>query len=457
MAIKNKKEIKISVPDNVEHILNILICNGYDACVVGGCVRDSILGRVPNDWDICTNAAPMKILEIFNSENYRTIPTGLQHGTITIVSDGENYEVTTFRIEGNYSDSRHPDKVEFTSSLKEDLKRRDFTINAMAYNNTDGLSDYFEGLKDLNNKIIKCVGDSIERFEEDNLRRLRAIRFASQLGFKIDKDTYEALCFNNHKLHNLSKERIKDELCKMLISDNPSFAIEEMHKTGMLYYVIPELEECVGFDQHNMHHDKDVFKHILQVLQNTAPKLELRLAALFHDIGKPRCFTIGEDGQGHFINHHKIGADISKEVLKRLKFDNKTIEKVSLLVYEHMNRDSRMKNKGIKKLINRVGIENLDDLFRIQIADIKGTAQEYRNYDQVLELEEKCKKIINENQPLLIKDLAINGKDLMNLGIIQGKEVGVILNKLLEIVLESPEMNEREVLLKEAGILIKKP
>ncbi|EJO5347270.1 HD domain-containing protein [Clostridium botulinum] len=442
------KDIKIEMPKRVKYIIDILQENDYEAYIVGGAVRDSLLEREVNDWDITTSANPEEVINIFENLGYKIIPTGLKHGTVTILIESIGYEVTTFRVDGEYEDNRHPKEVKFTSNLKEDLKRRDLTINAMAYNDKTGLVDYFNGLEDLNNKIIRCVGTAKDRFNEDSLRMLRCIRFASQLNFNIE----ESIKFNITKLSmnikNVSMERIREELCKILVSSNPTYGIRNIAKLNLIDYIIPELKDCVDFKQHNIHHDKDVYEHILSVVENVPNKLELRLAALLHDIGKPRCFSMGDNGQGHFYGHQKISADMAKDILKRLKFDNKTIDKVDKLVYNHMTRYNKLRTSSIKKFINKVGIDNLDDLFELQIADIKGSAKEYHSFNNVLNLKIKCEKILSEKQPLTIKDLDIDGHDLMNLGIKQGKEIGIMLNKLLDITLENPNLNNKEDLIK---------
>jgi tRNA nucleotidyltransferase (CCA-adding enzyme) len=441
------KNIKIDIPQSAKSIIDILQKNGYDAYVVGGCVRDSLLNRIPKDWDITTNAKPNEVIDIFKNEGFKVIETGIKHGTVTIMIDNEGYEITTYRIDGEYEDSRYPKEVTFTTSLKEDLARRDFTVNAIAYSEKEGLIDCFNGMSDLNNKIIRCVGNPIERFNEDALRMMRCIRFSSQLGFDIEQNTLEAVIELNNNIKNISKERIREELCKILISNKPQDGVCHLMQTGLISNIIPELISCLKFNQHNKHHDKDIFMHIMSVLENTPPKLEIRLSALLHDIGKPKCFTIGEDGQGHFLQHHKFSADMARDILTRLKFDNKTIDRVCILVYEHMSRYDKLRTTNTKKFINRVGVDNLDDLFELQIADIKGASNEYQDFSNVLKLKQECYKILNEKQPMTVKDLAINGKDLMNLGYKQGKEIGEILNKLLEIVLENPELNTKEYLI----------
>ncbi|WP_251861767.1 CCA tRNA nucleotidyltransferase [Clostridium sp. Marseille-Q2269] len=441
------EHIKILIPKWVKYIIDTLENQGYEGYIVGGCVRDSLLSKNPNDWDITTNAKPQQIMGIFKNLQCKIIPTGLKHGTVTIIFNNENFEITTYRIDGEYEDNRHPKEVKFTSSLKEDLRRRDFTINAMAYSEKNGLVDYFNGVEDLKNKIIRCVGDPLHRYNEDALRMLRCIRFASQLNFHIEKSTKFSIRELSVNISNVSIERIRVELCKILISSKPAYGIRNMVKLNLIDYIIPELKDCIGFEQHNKHHDKDAYDHILCVLENIPNKLELRLSALLHDIGKPKCFSIGDDGQGHFYGHEKISSDITKKILTRLKFDNKTIDKVHKLVYNHMTIDDKLKDSSIKKFINRVGIHNLDDLFQLQMADIKGCAKEYHNFHNVLNLKIKCEKILSEKQPLKVKDLDITGYDLMKLGIRQGKEIGTVLNKLLDIVLEKPNLNNKKDLI----------
>ncbi len=267
----------------------------------------------------------------------------------------------------------------------------------MAYNDKTGLVDYFNGLEDLNNKIVRCVGNSKDRFNEDSLRMLRCIRFASQLNFDMEKSTKFNIRELSKNINNVSMERIRDELCKILVSSQPVYGIRNIVELNLVDYIIPELKDCVGFQQHNKHHDKDVYGHILSVVENVPNKLELRLAALLHDIGKPKCFSIGDNGQGHFYGHQKISADMTKDILKRLKFDNKTIDKVDKLVYNHMTRYNKLRIPSIKKFINKVGIDNLDDLFELQIADIKGSAKEYHSFDNVLNLKIKCEKYLVKN------------------------------------------------------------
>jgi tRNA nucleotidyltransferase (CCA-adding enzyme) len=443
--INNK--VKIDIPQKVNNILEILNQNGFEAFIVGGCVRDSLLNKKPNDWDITTNALPQKMEEIFDDKGYKTVETGIKHGTITVIIDSESFEVTTYRIDGNYLDNRRPENVTFTLSLEEDLKRRDFTINAMAYNPKIGLIDNHHGIEDLEAKIIRCVGAANKRFHEDALRMMRAVRFACQLNFNIDNDILTNLIKNNNLLKNISVERIRDELKKILISSYPAYGIRLLMDYKLMEHIIPELYKCKNFNQHNKHHDKDVYEHTLCVLQNTPSKFDIRLAALLHDIAKPKTFTYGNDGQGHFYLHNVAGANMSRNILKRLKFDNRTIDKIYKLINEHLIMFYEMKPLAVKKFINRVGIDNLDDLFMLQIADLKGSAPEYQNCDMVLNLKEKCHKILEEKEPISIKDLAINGEDLISIGFNRGKMIGFILQELLNEILKDPELNQREKLI----------
>jgi tRNA nucleotidyltransferase (CCA-adding enzyme) len=445
--------MQIEMPKEVNIILNILDYYKYEGYIVGGCVRDSILGRNPNDWDICTNCTPHRVMEIFS--RFKVIPTGLKHGTVTVVIDDKHFEITTYRVEKEYIDGRRPKEVKFTSSLKADLKRRDFTINAMAYNLQNGLIDYYGGIRDIADKKIKCVGDPFERFSEDYLRMLRAVRFCAQLDYNLDVQAFKAIKNLSKNIVNISSERVREELNKILLSDNPAKGLELLNETNLLKFIIPELQRCVDFEQKNPYHDKDVFMHTLCVLENTEKDLVLRLAALLHDIGKPQCFSIDKRNIGHFYKHHLKGKDITEDILKKLKYDNKTIESVKILVKEHMSKFNNVTPKGVKRLINRVGAENIDRLFKLQIADILGSKPPH-DFSNIQNAKELCEKVLNEKQPMTIKDLDINGYDLIELGIPPGKEIGIILNKLLDIVLDNPILNKKEVLIEKAGKLYKK-
>jgi len=431
--------MEIKIPQEVYFVLNSLLKSNYEAYIVGGCVRDSLLGIKANDWDITTNALPEDVQTIFE----KTIPTGIKHGTITVIIDSEFIEVTTYRIDGSYSDNRHPTEVKFTSFLEDDLSRRDFTINSMAYNSQQGLKDPFHGQIDLDNRIIKCVGDANLRFKEDALRMLRAIRFSSQLDFTIEDATLKAICENNLLIKNISIERIRIEFCKILTSERPSPGIRLLHLTGLLKYIIPELEKSVDFDQKNPHHNKNIFDHLMSVMDYSENTLKLRLAAIFHDIGKTITFSKDEKGIGHFYNHDIEGTRLTNDILKRLKFDNETIKDVCLLIETHMTAYTLLDSNALKKLINKIGINNLEDLLRLQIADTKGHAEPH-DFSIIYKNKENALKILKEKQPLTIKDLAIDGKYLMSQGVPEGREIGILLKKLLEEVLINPKLNTKE-------------
>ncbi|WBW97512.1 CCA tRNA nucleotidyltransferase [Oceanirhabdus sp. W0125-5] len=436
----------IIIPKDAALIIDELYNIGKEGFVVGGCVRDSLLGLKPKDWDITTSASPQLVKETFEKLGFRVIETGIKHGTVTVMVNKEPFEITTYRIEGEYIDNRRPSNVEYTDSLKEDLIRRDFTINAMAYNSVVGLVDHFNGREHLNEKVIKCVGDASKRFSEDALRMMRAIRFSSQLNFQINESTFEKIKENANLISNISNERIKDELNKILLSENPSQGVRKMVEAGVMVHIIPEIMKCVGFDQKNKYHDKDVFEHILTVLDNCPKDLEIRLAALFHDIAKPDCYTEDIKG-GHFYRHEIFGSEMAEKILKRLKYDNKTIENVVNLVREHMFKGKGIKRKAIKRMISRIGEVNAFKLFIIQEADCKASAPGHKSTLDVEIMREKTQQIIMMNEPMRVSDLCIKGSDIIKLGVTPGPEIGEILRYLLELCLEDPDKNKRQILL----------
>ncbi|MGL4573048.1 MAG: CCA tRNA nucleotidyltransferase [Clostridium sp.] len=434
--------MQIKLPTNVKFIINTLIKNGYEAYVVGGCVRDCILKRKPKDWDICTNALPDIIISIFD----KTIPTGLKHGTVTVMIDNEGYEVTTFRIDGKYKDGRHPDGVEFTNDLIMDLSRRDFTINAMAYNDSVGLIDPFCGVEDLNNKHIKTVGHAYDRFSEDALRMLRAIRFSAQLWFEIDNEIIQAIKHLNSNLSMISKERIRDEFEKILMSN--SSKINDLVELGIMRYIIPELEECVGVNQDNPYHCFDVYKHLLFSTEYVDYVLHLKLTMLLHDICKPQCKTIDANGVGHFYNHAKLSSEKATSILRELKYDNNTINKVNTLIKYH-DREIAETRKSIRKLLNLIGEDMFRDLLRVKFADIMGQnpSMFQDRADKLVVIKNILDEIIESKECFTIKDLNINGNDLIEMGVKKGREVGLLLNFCLNHVLDNPDKNNKEDLI----------
>ncbi len=436
---------KINISSGADIILKKLQESSYEAYVVGGCVRDSLLGRKPQDFDITTNCLPEDIINIFKP-TYMVIPTGLKHGTVTLIGDdGIPYEITTYRIDGEYLDNRHPEKVKFTTSLKDDLARRDFTINALAYNNEKGIVDYYGGIDDLKNKIIKCVGRASDRFNEDALRMLRAIRFQAQLNFKLDSDISDSIPNLSENIKAISIERIREEFNKTIIADG--LIIEELDQLGLLKYFIPEFQICIRTKQNNIYHVFNVGEHILRSINNIEDNLVLKLTMFFHDIGKPNCLSTDEKGIDHFYKHPKESVEIAKEILTRMKYDNKTIERVLLLVEYH---DVQITSKKqIRRLLNKIGQDNLIDLLKVKEADIKAQNLDfYCGRHKKLEMTKiEINNILEEKQCFSLKNLKINGNDLIKLGVEPGKKIGIILNGLLDKVLEKPELNTKEKLM----------
>jgi len=428
----------MKIPSNVKNIMQTLLSNYYDAYLVGGAVRDMLLGKEPHDYDLATDATPDEVESLFD----KTIPTGKEYGTITVMVDGEGFEITTYRLESDY-DGRRPKAVKFAKTLKEDLSRRDFTINSLAMDIYGNIVDYFDGQRDLANGEINCVGQACDRFAEDKIRALRAIRFGSRYGFKLSEDIEYALY--EVDISGLSEERIRDEFNKIIISETPSKWINNLYRYGLMEYIIPELHICYDFDQHNIHHNKNVLDHILTVVDNVEPILELRLSALFHDIGKPATFTLGKDGVGHFYQHHKESSRICRGVMKRLKYSNAEIEYVAELVYWHMFRYDHVRTKNVKKFINKVGIDKLNDLFKLQVADISASKPPY-NFESVYKCKFECERVLSEKEPLSLKELVVNGCDMIALGF-SGNEIGKVLDYLLEYILEDFNLNTREILL----------
>jgi len=447
-SLKLNKEVNLEVmniiiPRYVNTILNMLKTSGYQAFIVGGSVRDAILGKIPYDYDVTTSATPDEIKDVF--KDFKTWDIGKEFGTIVIVQYEGNVEITTFRTEDVYIDGRRPSGVSFSKDIKEDLSRRDFTINAMAYNVDEGLIDPYNGLKDLENKLIKAVGNPMERFEEDHLRILRAVRFATRLGFRIDNDTKIACKELSYKLSNISVERIRDEFFKLIIAKRPSYGIRLMYDLGILQYIIPELIITVGYDQKNPHHEYPLFDHIVCVLDNVEPDLNIRMAALLHDIAKPRTFSLDEDNVGHYYGHDRQGAQMTKTILKRLRCSNEFIGEVSILVREHMFFRNT-KDKGIKKQLDRVGENLIFKIIELMKAD-RMCKKVNADMAPVLLREKQIIRILESNEPYKKSNLKINGDDIITLGY-HGKKVGEILDDLLDVVIKNPEYNKKVILLK---------
>lgn len=442
----------MNLPVNVKEIITTLENAGYEAYAVGGCVRDTLLNKEPDDWDITTSATPEEAKALFP----RTIDTGIQHGTITVLMGKETYEVTTYRIDGEYEDSRHPKEVIFTSNLLEDLKRRDFTINAMAYNDRSGIVDAFDGMKDLENKVIRCVGNPRERFTEDALRMMRAVRFSGQLGYEIEPATAEAVKELAPTLSRISAERICTELVKLMMSDHPDY-LKKAYELGMTKVFMPEFDDAMETIQNNPHHCYNVGEHILHSLTNVRKDKVLRLAMLFHDLGKARTRTTDEKGIDHFYGHVEESAKIADDIMKRLRFDNDTRHKVVKLVKYH-DLDMALTPKGVRKAIVKLSEELFPLLLQVQRADFMAQSMYKRDEKEaeLAEIERLYTRILEEQNCVSLKTLAITGSDLIAAGMKPGKEIGEVLQKLLEEVLEEPALNTKEVLLEKAKSLIKK-
>jgi len=436
--------MKIALPEKVKQIIETIQAAGFEAYAVGGCVRDSLLGRVPSDWDITTSAKPEQVKALFP----RTIDTGIQHGTVTVMLQKEGFEVTTYRIDGKYEDSRHPKEVTFTANLTEDLKRRDFTINAMAYNETEGLIDIFDGREDMEKKQIRCVGEARERFREDALRMMRAVRFSAQLGYEIEEQTKEAIRELAPTLINISAERIQTELVKLVVSPHPDY-LRAAYETGITAVVLPEFDRMMETEQNNPHHCYTVGEHTLQAMQNIKADKVLRLSILFHDVGKPDSCTVDEKGVSHFYGHPELGMEMTRVILRRLKFDNETIYKVTKLVRFH-DYSIAPTPKGMRRAIFKVGEDIMPCLFPVKQADLlaQSSFQREEKQENLETLKKLYEKVLEERDCVSLKTLAVTGSDLIAAGMKPGKEIGEVLNRLLQLVIEEPAYNTKEYLLK---------
>lgn len=435
--------MKITLPEKVGRIIDTFMRAGYEAYAVGGCVRDSILGREPEDWDITTSATPAEIKALFP----RTIDTGIAHGTVTVMLGKEGFEVTTYRIDGKYEDARHPKEVTFTPNLTEDLKRRDFTINAMAYNEKDGLVDVFDGAGDLNRKVIRCVGDAKMRFTEDALRMMRAVRFAAQLGFRIDPDTKQAVFTLAPSLKRISAERIQTELVKLLVSEHPE-EMRTLYETGLTKVMLPEFDDMMQTEQNNPHHMYTVGEHTIAALSHVKKDRVLRLTMLLHDVAKPLCRTTGEDGVHHFYHHQRRGSEMAKEILHRLKFDNHTADRVCRLIAGH-DDNPPVTERNVRRAVVRLGREAFPDIFAVKRADVLAQSG-YRRAEklQYIEEYEACyNRILEKEQCLSLKELTVTGADLIAEGMKPGPQLGMVLQELFEMVLEDPRKNTKEYLM----------
>lgn len=436
----------IRLPDKVDMIIKVLCGAGYEAYAVGGCTRDSLMGLEPEDWDITTSALPHQVKEVFGS--YRVIETGIKHGTVTVIADGMSVEITTYRIDGEYADNRHPSEVRFTRTLREDLSRRDFTMNAICFNPESRIIDEFGGISDIQKKLVRCIGNPAERFHEDALRVLRALRFASVLGFEIEEKTAEAIHLCRALLKNIAAERISAEFNKLLTGAGAGGILLEYRDVFAVF--MPEIEPMFDFDQRNYHHYLDVWEHTVKVVENAAANKSSRLAALFHDIGKPAVFTLDENGVGHFKGHAKRSEITARNILNRLRYDGATTSEVCSLVLHH-DDDITPSRALIKRWLGRYGETGLRRLIDLKRADNLAQSEEWRDRLTVLaECEKIIDEIIAEGECFSLKTLAVNGRDLISLGIPAGARIGEILNELLGAVLDGRLENEKDTLLKYA-------
>lgn len=435
----------MKLPNNLMKIINIFMENGFKSYLVGGSLRDIVLGRSPKDYDIATNALPEETISIMNDNKLKVIETGIKFGTVTVLVEKDQYEVTTFRIDGDYSNSRHPDEVTFSNDLIKDLSRRDFTMNAIAYNEEEGFIDPFLGKGDIERKIIRSVRSPEERFQEDALRMLRAIRFVSQLDFDIEPNTKEAISSLHSNINHVSKERVRDELIKILMGKNPKKSFSLMVETKILKDILPELYDCAGFNQNNPYHFEDIFHHTLTVVDLCEYDLEIRVAALLHDIGKAKTFTLDKRGVGHFYNHERVSYELSLDILDRLRFPNKFKEDVSYLVLKHMTIHQKLNKAKIKKMLNESSFEILEKLFKLQRADSLSSSKKEGNLEKISRCEDILKEIKENNEPISIKDLKINGNILLEMGL-KNKQIGMALHFALNNVIVDPSLNNEETL-----------
>ena len=443
-----------NIPNDVKKILTLLNTDNYEAYMVGGCVRDLLLNKDPHDWDMCTNATPTEMMKFCKKHNLSYIPTGLKHGTITIMINGEGYELTTYRIDGEYTDNRRPNTVTFSNNLIEDLSRRDFTINAIAADVKGNIVDPFNGQVDLENKILKTVGDPYKRFSEDALRLLRALRFAIRYDLKIDKETGFAIHELKENINTVSKERITDEFKKIFSYNKPIYKYFTTYR-DLITCIIPEIKNCINFEQNNKFHKHNVYNHMLAVTDLVnSNKFEIKMAALLHDIGKPNCYTEDELGNGHFYGHPKISKSITEQVLKNdFRVSNNEYNLITSLVEEHDRRVADTK-KAVKRFLNEYSIDFINDWLILKQADIDDhiIPKDVKiNWGDISHIYKHLKEIIEEDAAFSIKSLKINGNDLIdNLDLKPGKEIGMILNSLLEEVINENVLNNKEDLLEEA-------
>lgn len=433
----------MDMPKNVDTAINLLQSAGFEAYAVGGCVRDSLLGKTPNDWDITTSAKPEDMKSVFI--NFHCIDTGIKHGTVTVVIDGEPLEITTFRLDGEYEDNRHPKSVTFTSNLGADLGRRDFTVNAMAYSKMTGTVDLFGGENDLKNKIIRCVGDPDRRFNEDALRILRALRFASALDFEIEEKTAQSLLKKRALLGNISEERISKELLKLVCGKGAKRILTDF--APVLFEILPELQPMYKNSHDNPHHCYDIYEHTLIAVESIDPEPTLRFAMLLHDCGKPAVKKFDENSVAHFYGHQRISAEISAQILARLKVSNKFRDEILFLVSNHDRWELYENTEKMPRYLSKFGLDGVLKLLKVMRADVLAQSPEYRyRLDQIADAEEIAKNLAAQKPCLSLSELQINGRTLMDIGIPQGRKLGAVLAQLLDEVIDGVTKNTQEAL-----------
>ena len=433
----------MDMPKNVDTAINLLQSAGFEAYAVGGCVRDSLLGKTPNDWDITTSAKPENMKSVF--AEFHCIDTGIKHGTVTVVIDGEPLEITTFRLDGEYEDNRHPKSVTFTSNLGADLGRRDFTVNAMAYSKKTGTVDLFGGQNDLKNRIIRCVGDPDRRFNEDALRILRALRFASALDFEIEEKTAQSLLKNRALLGNISEERIAKELLKLVCGKGAKRILTDF--APVLFEILPELQPMYKNSHDNPHHCYDIYEHTLIAVESIDPEPTLRFAMLLHDCGKPAVKKFDENGVAHFYGHQRISAEISAQILARLKVSNKFRDEILFLVSNHDRWELYENTEKMPRYLSKFGLDGVLKLLKVMRADVLAQSPEYRyRLDQIADAEETAKNLAAQKPCLSLSELQINGRTLMDIGIPQGRKLGAVLAQLLDEVIDGVTKNTQEAL-----------
>lgn len=433
----------MDMPKNVDIAINLLQSAGFEAYAVGGCVRDSLLGKTPNDWDITTSAKPEDMKSVF--ADFHCIDTGIKHGTVTVVIDGEPLEITTFRLDGEYEDNRHPKSVTFTSNLRADLGRRDFTVNAMAYSKKTGTVDLFGGQNDLKNKIIRCVGDPDRRFNEDALRILRALRFASALDFEIEEKTAQSLLKNRALLGNISEERIAKELLKLVCGKGAKRILTDF--APVLFEILPELQPMYKNSHDNPHHCYDIYEHTLIAVESIDPEPTLRFAMLLHDCGKPAVKKFDENGVAHFYGHQRISAEISAQILVRLKVSNKFRDEILFLVSNHDRWELYENTEKMPRYLSKFGLDGVLKLLKVMRADVLAQSPEYRyRLDQIADAEETAKNLAAQKPCLSLRELQINGRTLIDIGIPQGRKLGAVLAQLLDEVIDGVTKNTQEAL-----------